>query len=498
MRRVGHFFIRVSAFFRKEVVEVMRQPRLMLLLVVGPFLILLLFGIGFRNQPRALRTLFVVPPGGPTAQQIRQDATSLGPQLIFEGITQDEASAKRLLRQGKIDLVVVVPAGAYQSIQNNQQVTLTLYYDEVDPFEAQYVQVFGRVYVDEMNRRLLQQAIVEAQKQTESAKAAIEAARADLSALSSATQQHDQAATHRLTQSLDGHVNKISAAVAAGLGLVQGGDPRPQMVLAEDLTRLHDDAASLTDPSAPPPTNVAQLKQDLDNLDAALTEFQRLSPQVLVSPLRSQTQTINSVQPTSLNYFAPSVLVLLLQHVALTLAALSVMRERWVGTTELFRVSPVSAAETLLGKYLSYMLLCGLLAVVLTLLLVYGLGMPMLGDWSNFAVVIAGVMFASLGVGFVISLLVNTVTQAVQFSMMVLLTSVFFSGVFLRLDQIWGPVRVLSWALPTTYGVVLTRDITLYGRSFDPLLVAALIGIGIGLALVSWLLMRRSMSRNQV
>ncbi len=57
--------------------------------------------------------------------------------------------------------------------------------------------------------------------------------------------------------------------------------------------------------------------------------------------------------------------MLLLQHIAVTLAALSMVRERLLGTVELFRVSPVSPSEILTGKYVSFMLLLGVVAAVL-------------------------------------------------------------------------------------------------------------------------------------
>ena len=46
---IARFIIRTSAFVSKELVEILRQTRLLLALVLGPFLILLLFGRGFRN-----------------------------------------------------------------------------------------------------------------------------------------------------------------------------------------------------------------------------------------------------------------------------------------------------------------------------------------------------------------------------------------------------------------------------------------------------------------
>ena len=74
MPSIAGFIIRVSAFISKELVEILRQTRLLLVLVLGPFLILLLFGLGFRNEARVLRTLFVVPSG---QEQINQSKTKI-------------------------------------------------------------------------------------------------------------------------------------------------------------------------------------------------------------------------------------------------------------------------------------------------------------------------------------------------------------------------------------------------------------------------------------
>lgn len=83
MVRLFRFVIRPSAFLSKEVAEIIRQPRLVVTLVLGPFLILLFFGVGYRNEARALRALFVVEKDSPLAAQIERFATTLGPQLIL-------------------------------------------------------------------------------------------------------------------------------------------------------------------------------------------------------------------------------------------------------------------------------------------------------------------------------------------------------------------------------------------------------------------------------
>jgi len=164
---------------------------------------------------------------------------------------------------------------------------------------------------------------------------------------------------------------------------------------------------------------------------------------------------------------------------------------------ELFRVSPLSAAEALFGKYISYMLFGGVIAAILSALLVFALHVPMLGNWWNFTLVIAAVLFSSLGIGFAISIVSQTDSQAVQYSMIILLASVFFSGFIMSLDMLWEPVRVISWLLPTTYGTLLLRDIALRGIDPNWALLGGLIAIGLVLMLISWRLMRRLIASSQ-
>jgi ABC-2 type transport system permease protein len=187
------------------------------------------------------------------------------------------------------------------------------------------------------------------------------------------------------------------------------------------------------------------------------------------------------------------VVALLLQHLLITFAALSLVRERTSGTMELFRVAPITALETLLGKYLSYMVVAVLLASAITALVVFALGVPMLGDWRNYALVLLALMFTALGIGFIISLISETTSQAVQFSMLVLLFSIFFSGFFLDLRLMWQGIRFLSYLIPVTYAMQMLQEIMFRANPITPLLMGGLVGFGVVLFIISWFLLGRQM-----
>ncbi|MCC7353122.1 MAG: ABC transporter permease [Anaerolineae bacterium] len=508
MARLFRFIVRPSAFLSKEVAEIVRQPRLVLTLVLGPFLILLFFGVGYRNEARALRALFVVEKESVLAAQIERFATSLGPQLILTGVTTDEASAQERLRKGEVDILVFLPSDPLALIRSNKQVTFTLYHAEIDPFQAGYVAFFGQFYVDEINRRVLTYVANQIKEGAAQVQDELEEARTNAKAMREALERGDTAEARRHQRALSRNVNTVEVAARTSLGLLDGvervvgpGNKSDVDVVRVRLTRVLEDTDTLAEVEedvselSVQAEKVSQIEEDLVLLEKELAELQNVDPLVLVSPFRSEAKAVTAVPLKVSDYFAPSVIVLLLQHLAVTFAALSIVRERSVGTMELFRVSPLSALETLVGKYVSYLIFGGLLAAILTGLLVYTLRVPMAGPWGGYALVILALLFASLGIGFVISLISETDSQAVQYTMLVLITSVFFSGFFLRIETLWQPIRVISWALPATYGNQMLRDIMLRGYAPDTALLTGITAIGAALFLFSLILLQRLMAR---
>ncbi|MGH2542591.1 MAG: ABC transporter permease, partial [Ardenticatenaceae bacterium] len=440
------FLVRSFAFLRKEIYEILRQPRLIASLVLGPFLIMFLFGIGYRNEARPLRTIFVTQPGSPLEQQINEFAPSLGEQLIFVGTTADEEYAMQELRRGAIDLVAVTPVNAYETITNNEQAVFTLYHNEIDPFQAEYVRYFGKIYIDEVNRRVLQMITEQGQDTAVSSRTYLTSAHDNAAAMHSALEQGDAERARQHQAAMNRDLDALEVSLGATVQLLDGvqqtlggaaANPGSEAVTTT-LSDVRQATAQMEAIEAGQESyeaeaeQASEIEERLAALDGEIGGVDEVSSRVLVSPFTSEARSVAAIQPELADYFAPGVVVLLLQHLAVTFAALSIVREAQLGTIELFRVSPLSSGETLLGKYLSYMIFGGMIALILTALLIYGLGVSMLGTWANYALVVALLLFASLGIGFVISLIVETDSQAVQYAMIILLSSVFFSGFFLR------------------------------------------------------------------
>ena len=193
------------------------------------------------------------------------------------------------------------------------------------------------------------------------------------------------------------------------------------------------------------------------------SDIAKIPPDVVAAPAEATVDNIAQSTPTVVQFFGPAVLALILQHMSVTLIALSLVRERRSGVFELFRISPITTAELVTGKLIAFGLFSGAIALLTVALLVIGFGVPMLGDPGWVALVVLLLIMASLGLGLLIAAVSDSEPQAVQLSLLLLLASVFFSGFVLAINEFSEPVRSLIYALPVSNGIRLIDDFLFRG-----------------------------------
>jgi ABC-2 type transport system permease protein len=218
-----------------------------------------------------------------------------------------------------------------------------------------------------------------------------------------------------------------------------------------------------------------------------------IPPEVIASPTSARIVNMAPLDPTIVAFFGLAALALVLQHMSVTLLALSIVRERTSGAMDLFRVAPIRATELVIGKVLAYGLLGGLIAAISIWLLAGFLGVPILGPPALVALTIGLLLAASLGLGLVISVISDSERQAVQLSLLTLLAAMFFSGFVLHIDEFEPVVQTAAYLLPVTHGISLIQDLFLRGTIEHPWQLGALTIIAGVLLAVSWLLLRREM-----
>jgi ABC-2 type transport system permease protein len=395
MRELSQSIVRMASFTGKELREVLRRPGVLLSLIVGPFAIMFVFGLGYSGYRDPFLTEIVIPAGNDFPRDAEYYEELAPGRLDVVDVTEDAEAAEQRLRAKDIDLLIIAPENASTELREGRQTTIRVAWNEVDPV---YDQLAGL-------------------------------------------------ATSILTSSLNAEI--IEQAAAEGISFAEG----------------------------------------------ELSEAVSVPPEVIARPTTAETENVAPSKPDVLNFFGPAVFALVIQHLAVTLTALSMVRERLSGQMDRFRVAPVTSMELLVGKYVAYAALSLAVTAIVGALLVGVLRVPMLGGWPPFVGIVLLLTFASLGVGLLISLIADSERQAVQLSMLVLLASVFFSGFVLPVTDFAEWTQYIAYALPVTHGIATLQEHMLRGGVGDEWMLLALAAIGAVLYIVSLLRLRRVLRR---
>jgi len=484
--------------------EVVRQPGLILTLVVAPFILLVAFGTGVELGGPRPRT--VVAESADARDSLEPLIADLEQYVDFRGFEDSLLLARRSLERGDIDAVIVVPDDPAQFLERGVQVPLQVLIGEVDPVRRSYARAYLRDQVAALNQRTIEDVVSDAQGSVGNISDMTAEARQYVDLLAGARGELEEARTQvselrtsleplsRAVESADSTAERVAFFVP-GLSAAAGQVDRLRVAVT-DLestverldTRL---SAASGGQGLPSEQEVDDIRAALDEIDAIAGPVFSVSPGVISAPFVLELQDVTPVEPTFTSFYSPGVVALLVQHLAITLAALTLSRVRVLRVVDMLRVAPIRASEVVLGNYIGYGLLCGVAAAGLIAMMVGFLDVPMSGSWLVLAGTVALLILCSLGVGFVVSLLSSSTQQATQVAMLILLGSIFFSGFVFSIDRVSWPARALTYTFPGTYALRSLQDEMLRGLLRSP---EDLVFLGVGsvalFALAVWLMRR--------
>jgi ABC-2 type transport system permease protein len=492
--RLQPWMIRVLAFVRKDVVEIIRQPQLLLGVVLGPFILLLVFGASLGDLAPELETVVVVQRDRALFNLFQQFRFNESGRFEISEVTPAREDALERLRNGQIDIVLALPNEPQQTIRRGEPAEAILYHNFIDPLEARAIGTATQLSVGELNESFVAALLRDAQRDAVEGRDRLERTLAAVRLLRTSLEDGDIARARQAVPQVRRNLaaarlllGPVTAAAASGAG---GPDSTPLNELDRTLVTL-DRITAVADPATTDTERLAEIEQDLLQAQQEIDAFTSLSPEVAISPLTSRVERLQGAAVGLPDFYAPAVLVLLGQHLLITTVALATVQEEQYGTIELFAVAPLRPVERLLGRYGGALALALPTMTLMVALLVGGLGVPMLGSWLLLAAVVVALLLTSTGIGFLIAELSPSTTQAVQMAMGVLLASVFFSGFVLSTQFFVGVGKLVGLLLPATYAIQALRDVMLRGEivrtaPYIVLPVAATV-----LFIVNWALLRR-------
>jgi ABC-2 type transport system permease protein len=204
--------------------------------------------------------------------------------------------------------------------------------------------------------------------------------------------------------------------------------------------------------------------------------FVRMGQQNITMPIDFEPRVWYNPELESAKFLVPGLIAFILMVTAVVSTAMAIVRERELGTMEQLMVSPIKPIELILGKTIPYTLI-SLFATVTVLFLGYILfDVSIKGSIFLLSLVTFIFFIGSLGMGLLISTMVETQQLAFMIAAIVsMLPTFILSGFVFPIRNMPIIIQGITYLLPARYFLVVLRAIILKGAGLSAFWDQALI-----------------------
>jgi ABC-2 type transport system permease protein len=193
-------------------------------------------------------------------------------------------------------------------------------------------------------------------------------------------------------------------------------------------------------------------------------------------------------------FLVPGLIAYIAMLTAVVSTALSIVREKELGTMEQVRMSPVGTGTYVLGKTIPYFFvsLASSLGIVFAAMLLFDL--PMRGSWAMLLLAVSLFLVGALGFGLLISTIAETQQVAFQLALLTsYLPTLMLSGFIFPISSMPTVLKTITYVVPARYFLVALRGIVLKGVGLEVLWpnLTALVVFATGILVLASLRLRR-------
>lgn len=172
----------------------------------------------------------------------------------------------------------------------------------------------------------------------------------------------------------------------------------------------------------------------------------------------------------SIYSIVPSVPALLLVLIPAILMAVSVVREKELGSIINFYVTPTGKFEYLVGKQLPYIVIGMMNYFILVLMALIVFGVPIKGSFLMLTLCTLLYLTATTGIGMMMSTFTSSQVAAVFVTAIItILPTTQFSGLLQPVSTLEGQARIIGTIWPTTY--YMHSSVGAYTKGLEPMLM---------------------------
>ena len=184
-------------------------------------------------------------------------------------------------------------------------------------------------------------------------------------------------------------------------------------------------------------------------------------------PIATITRVLYNPDINDLVFIVPGLIAVIMQMIVVTHSALSIVRERELGTLEQLLATPARPLEMVIAK-----LIPGMLVAILDMIFILGIGIfwfgvPFQGSFALLAVLSILFIISGMGLGLAISAITKSQRQAQQFSGVIQLLTFLLTGfIYSRTSMpLW--TQIVGNLMPLTYYIRIIRGIMTKGVSLN-------------------------------
>ena len=201
-----------------------------------------------------------------------------------------------------------------------------------------------------------------------------------------------------------------------------------------------------------------------------IQSFQLQKSELLNIPYRINVvnRMIYNPELKSVYNFVPGVMALILMLISAMMTALTIAKEKELGTMELLLVSPLPPMLIIIGKVTPYVLLSFINAVIILLLSVFIFEMPIVGNLALLMAICVLFVLTSLSLGILISTKAESQQTAMMVSLMALMMpTMLLSGFVFPIESMPWILQGISTVIPATYFIDIIKNIMLKGTGWE-------------------------------
>lgn len=194
---------------------------------------------------------------------------------------------------------------------------------------------------------------------------------------------------------------------------------------------------------------------------ASQQELAALTPQPY--NIRVNARMLFNPQQRSEMNFVPGIVGMVVLLICCMMMSIAIVRERETGTMEILLASPLPSIVIVLAKIVPYLLISLIDLVAILLLDYYVMHFPLEGAVALYVFISIIYIFLSLMLGLLISSLVSTQLAAMLISLLLIVPTLYLSGMLYPVESMPEAAQVISNVLPTKWFISASRKIMVEG-----------------------------------